>query len=42
MVHGGFQDVYATPAFGGRAHAITHGPPAGGNFEPAWQPVART
>ncbi len=34
----GFQDIYAMPASGGRPHAITHGPPAGGNFEPAWKP----
>jgi Tol biopolymer transport system component len=38
MVRNGFQDIYAMPASGGRPHAITHGPPAGGNFEPAWQP----
>ena len=38
MVRNGFQDIYAMPAAGGNAHAITHGPPAGGNFEPAWRP----
>ena len=34
----GFQDIYAMPASGGSPHAITHGPPGGSNFEPAWQP----
>lgn len=38
-VRNGFQDIYAMPASGGSPHAITHGPPAGGNFEPAWQPI---
>lgn len=38
MTANGFQDIYAMPASGGRPHAITHGPPAGGNFEPAWKP----
>jgi Tol biopolymer transport system component len=38
MVRRGVQDIYAIPAFGGSLRAITHGPRAGGNFEPAWQP----
>jgi Tol biopolymer transport system component len=37
----GFQDIYAVSASGGGRHAITHGPPAGGNFEPAWKPDPR-
>ncbi len=38
MARNGFQDIYALPASGGRPQAITHGPPNGANFEPAWQP----
>jgi Tol biopolymer transport system component len=41
MVRTGFQDICAMPASGGAPHAITHGPPAGGNYEPAWQPDPR-
>lgn len=39
MVRGSRQDIYALPASGGEAHAITHSPRGGGNYDPAWLPL---